>query len=163
MRRGTKKTKKQMKKRRDAGRGSRSSHYKVIDILCSIFSNYELNINNQQIYNSNRLYAHKSYVFNNSKGAIFENKGASYFERYDYEEFLDEIMEAPLSEASFTRRMKLLHGTARLILYGKRGVDFFSTFELLYPNKRLRLRLIIAQPNSYKISDKPNFKVGTVD
>ena len=35
-----------------------------------IFSNVEVYINNQQIYNSNGLYAHKSYVSNNFKGAI---------------------------------------------------------------------------------------------
>ena len=38
----------------------------------SIFSNVEVYINNQQIYNSNRLYAHKLYISNNFKGAITE-------------------------------------------------------------------------------------------
>ena len=34
----------------------------VINILHSLFSNVEVYINNQQIYNSNGLYAHKSYI-----------------------------------------------------------------------------------------------------
>ena len=34
----------------------------VNNILHSIFSNVEVYINNQQIYNSNGLYAHKSYI-----------------------------------------------------------------------------------------------------
>ena len=34
----------------------------VNKILHSIFSNVEVYINNQQIYNSNGLYAHKSYI-----------------------------------------------------------------------------------------------------
>ena len=39
----------------------------------SIFSNVEVYINNQQIYNSNGLNAHKSYISNNFKGAIILN------------------------------------------------------------------------------------------
>ena len=70
----------------------------INNILHSIFSNGEVYINNQQIYNSNGLYAHKSYISNNFKGAISEYKGVLNFEGYDYEEFPDEIMEAPLAE-----------------------------------------------------------------
>ena len=40
----------------------------------SIISNVEVYINNQQIYNSNGLYAHKSYISNNFKTAISEYK-----------------------------------------------------------------------------------------
>ena len=90
-------------------------------------------INNQQIYNSNGLYAHKSYISNNFKGAIFEYKGLLHCEGYDYEEFPDENMEASLSDSFFTRRMKMLSTPDGFIMYGKLGVDFFSTSELLYP------------------------------
>ena len=47
----------------------------VNNIFNSFFSNVEVYINNQQIYNSNGLYAHKSYISNNFKGAICEYKG----------------------------------------------------------------------------------------
>ena len=47
----------------------------VNNIMHSIFSNVEVYINNQQIYNSNGLYAHKSYISNNFKAAISEYKG----------------------------------------------------------------------------------------
>ena len=47
----------------------------VNNILHSIFSNVEVYINNQQTYNSNGLYAHKSYISNNFKAAISEYKG----------------------------------------------------------------------------------------
>ena len=47
----------------------------VNNILHSIFSNVEMYINNQQIYNSNGSYSHKSYISNNFKGAICECKG----------------------------------------------------------------------------------------
>ena len=70
---------------------------RVNNILHSVFSIVEVYINNQQIYNSNELYAHKSYIFNNFKGAISEYKLVLHYEVYDYEEFPAEIMEAPLS------------------------------------------------------------------
>ena len=46
----------------------------VNNIMQSIFSNVEVYINNQQIYNSNGLYAHTSYNSNNFEGAISEYK-----------------------------------------------------------------------------------------
>ena len=104
-------------------------------------------INNQQSYNSHGLYAHKSYISNNFKGAICQCKGVLHCEGYDYEEFPDEIMEAPLSEPFFTNRMKMLSRPDGFMLFGKLGVDFFSTSELLYPNMKKRLRLIRAEPD----------------
>ena len=101
----------------------------VINSLHSSFSNVEVYINNQQIYNSNGLYLHKSYNFNNFNEAITECKGVLHCEGYHYEEFLDEIMEASLPESFFTRRMKLLSRTNGFMLYVKLGVDFFSTSE----------------------------------
>ena len=72
-------------------------------------------------------------------------------------------MEAPLSEPFFTRRMKMLSRPDGFMLYGKLGVDVFSTSELLYPNMKFRLRLIRARPNFYMISDNPNVSLGIVD
>ena len=135
----------------------------VNNILQSIFSNVEVYINNQEIYNSNGLYAHKSYISNNIKGAISEFKGVLHWEGYDNEEFPDEIMEAPLCEPFFTRKMKMLSRPDAFMLYGKLGVDFFSTSALLYQNMKFRLRLIRARPNFYKISDNPNVSLGIVD
>ena len=90
-------------------------------------------------------------------------KGVLHCEGYDYEEFPDDIMEAPLSEPLFTRRMKMLSRPAGFMLYGKLGVDFFSTSELVYPNMKLRLRWITAIPNFYMINDNPNVSVEFVD
>ena len=61
------------------------------NILNSFFSNVEVYINNQQICNTNGLYAHKIYFSNNFKGSISGNKGALHCKGYDYEEFLDEL------------------------------------------------------------------------
>ena len=57
----------------------------------SIFSIVEVYINNQQIYNSNGLYAHKSYISNNFKAAISEYKGVLHCEDYDYEQDPEDI------------------------------------------------------------------------
>ena len=47
----------------------------VNNILHSMSSNVGVYINNQQLYNSNGLYAHKSHISNNFKGAISNYKG----------------------------------------------------------------------------------------
>ena len=54
---------------------------------------------------------------------------------YDYEDFLDDIMEAPLSEAFITRRVEMLSRIDGFMLYGILGVEFFSTSDFLHPNK----------------------------
>ena len=128
----------------------------------SIFSNVEVYINSQQIYNSNGLYAHKSYFSNNFKAAISEYKGVLHCEGYDYEQD-PEDNNKPLLDPFFRRRMKLLSRPDGFMLYGKLGIDFISTSELLCPNTKIRLRLIRARPNFYMISDNPNVSLGIVD
>ena len=59
--------------------------------------------------------------------------------------------------------MKLLSRPGGFMLCGKLGIDFFSTSQLLYPNMKIRLRLIRARPNFYMISDNPNVSLGIVD
>ena len=135
----------------------------VNNILHSIFSIVEVYINNQQVYNFNGLNAHKFYISNNFKGAISEYKGVLYCEVYDFEELPDEIIEAPMSEPFFTRRMKMLSRPDGFMLYSKLGVDFSSTSELLYSKMKIRLRLIRARPNFYIISHNPNVSLGIVD
>ena len=63
----------------------------VNNILHSIISNVEVYINNQQIYISNGLYAHKSYISNNNEAAISEYKGVLHCEGYDYEQDPEDI------------------------------------------------------------------------
>ena len=134
----------------------------VNNIMHSISSNVEVYINNQQIYSSNGLYAHKSYISNNFKAAISEYKGVLHCEGYDYEQDPEDINN-PLPDPFFTRRMKLLSRPDAFMLYGKLGIDFFSTSELLYPNMKTRLRLIRDRPKFYMSSDNPNVSLGIVD
>ena len=71
-------------------------------------------------------------------------------------------MEAPFSEPFFTRRMKMLSRADGFMLYGKMGVDFFSTCELLYRNLKTRLRLMRARHKFHMIRDNPNVIHGIV-
>ena len=119
-------------------------------------------INNQQIYNSIGLYAHKSYISNIFKPAISEYKEVLHCEGYDYEQDPEDVSN-PLPDPFFTKRMKLLSRPDGFMLYGKMGIDFFSTSEKLYPNMKSRLRLIRARPSFYMISDNPNVSLGIVD
>ena len=75
---------------------------------------------NQQNYNSNGLYAHKSYISNNFKGTVSEYKGVSHFEEY-HEEFPDEIMETRLSEPFLSRKMKMLSGSDGFMFFWSNG------------------------------------------
>ena len=59
--------------------------------------------------------------------------------------------------------MKVLSRPDGFMLSGKLGVDFFSTSESLYPNMKIRLRVIRARPNFYTISDNTNVSLGIVD
>ena len=52
----------------------------VNNIMHSIFSNVEVYSNNQQIYNPRGLYSHKSYISNNFKASISQNKGVMHCE-----------------------------------------------------------------------------------
>ena len=127
-----------------------------------IFSNVEVYINNQQIYNSNGFYAHKFYISNYFKAAISEYTGVLHCEGYDNEQDPEDNSN-PLPDLFLTRRMKLLSRPDGFMLYGKLGIDFFSTSELLYPNMKIRLRLIRARPNFDMISNNPNVSLGIVD
>ena len=108
----SKETKKDQKEERNAEEEKTAAEapdlivIQVNIILHSIFANVEVYINNQQSYNSNGFYAHKSYISNNFKGAISEYKGFLHCQGYDYEKLPDENVEAPLSEPFFSRRKK---------------------------------------------------------
>ena len=72
----------------------------VNNIFHSFFSNVEVYINNQQIHNSNGIYAHKSYISNNFKGAITEYKEVLHCEVYDYEQDPEDISN-PIPDSFF--------------------------------------------------------------
>ena len=131
----------------------------VNNILHSIFSHAELYINSHQIYISNGLYAHKSHISTNFKSSLSDCKGVFHCEEYEYEEDPENLVKGPL----FTGRMKLYSRPDGFMLYGKLGIDFLTTSELLYPNMKVRIRLIRARPSFYMISENLNVSLGIVD
>ena len=130
----------------------------VNNFLQSIFSNTELYDNNHQFYNSNGFYAHKSHISNHFKSTLSDYKGDLHCEGYDCEEDPESLHEGPF----FTRRMKLYSRPDGFMLYGKLGIDFLTTSELLYPNRKVRISLIRAPPNFYMISENTNVSLGIV-
>ena len=59
--------------------------------------------------------------------------------------------------------MKLLRRPDSSMLYGRLGIYFFPTSQVLYPKMNIRLGLIRARPIFYMISDNPNVSLGIVD
>ena len=80
-------------------------------------------------------------------------------EGYYYEEDPEKLLE----DLFFTRRMKLYSRSDGFLMNVELGIDFLTTLELLYPNMKVRIRLIPARPNFYMISDNPIVSLGIVD
>ena len=59
--------------------------------------------------------------------------------------------------------MKLFGIPYNFMFSGKLRVDFFSTSELLFPFRNIKLRLIRARPYFDMISDNPDFSLGIVE
>ena len=78
-------------------------------------------------------------------------------EGYDYKEGPENFLEVPF----ITRRMKLYIRPNGLRLYGKLDIDSFTTLDSLYPNVKVRIRIIWARPNFYMTN--PNVSLGIVD
>ena len=162
--RSTKRRQKRLRKRKDEEQEVPIPLFThVKNTLHSILSNVEVYSNNQQTYNSNVIYVHKSYTSNNFKVSVCEYKGVLTCEDYDKEEFPDEIMVSHLSELFFTRRMKRHSRPDGFILYGKLAADCSCTSDLLYQKRKIQLRLIRARTNFDMISDHPNVSFLIVD
>ena len=71
-------------------------------------------------------------------------------------------MEALFYETSTTRRMKMLSRPGGFMLYGKLWLDFFSTSEVLYPNRKHSLSLIKSRPHFNMVSANANVSPGNV-
>ena len=114
----------------------------VNTFLHSVSSNTELYINKHQIYSFNVLDAHKSHISNNFKSTLSDYKGILNCETCDYEEDPENLVGGPF----FTRRMNMYSRPDGFMLYGKLGIEFVTTLELLYPNMKIRIRLFRARP-----------------
>ena len=101
--------------------------------------------------------------FQQFEGSHLSYKGLLHCEMYEYKEFPDNIIEAPLSKPFHKKWMKTLSRLYGFMLYGNLGVDFFSISESLYPYMNVRLQLIRVGTNFYVVSENPNVILRYVD
>ena len=94
-----------------------------------------------------------------SRKQLLDTKKFGTAERLIMKNFLLRFIDALLSEPSFTRRTKKLSRSDGLTLYGKLGVNFFSTSDLLNPNIKVTFRLIGDRLIFYIISDNPKLSL----
>ena len=135
----------------------------VNNIMRSMFSNVEVYINSQQIYNSN-----KDCMRTNLTCATFPRQPSLKIREFctargTNSRFFHDTMEALLSQTSFMKRMKTFSRLDGLMFYGNIELQFFSTADLLYPKREVRVRLIRARSNIYMVTDIPNVHLGIVD
>ena len=70
----------------------------------SVFSKVAVYISHQEIYDFNRLYAHKSYILIIFKEKISEYKNVLPCHGYDYEKDPDDLHGAPMSDLFFQKK-----------------------------------------------------------
>ena len=108
---------------------------------------------------SNGLYRQSSCFPKKFQRAFVEKQGVLHREVYDYEKCPDDLMDALSFESYLTRILKPFSNPDGFMLYGKLGVEFISTSELLYPKMKVRLRIIRASPNFNINGDNGNITV----
>ena len=114
----------------------------VNNILQSLFSNCELYLNNQHVYNSNSLYAHKALFFNDFNASTRNNEGILASHGYEFEKEPSDYEKSPFIDRE--EELLLKNGCT---YYVKLFVDLFQCKKLLLPNTKVRLKVIRAKPN----------------
>ena len=112
----------------------------VNNTMHSLFSNCEVYFNNEQVYTSNGLYAHKAFISNE----FFNTKGTKSSicacQGYRYEKVPASFGDEPF----LSRKAKK---NAEICFYGKLAIDVFTCDKFLLPNVKIRLRLVRSRPN----------------
>ena len=130
----------------------------VNNLLHSLFSNCEVYLNNQQVYNSNGLYGHKALISNEFNASTMNNEGILACHGYEFEKDPSDYEKSP-----FIDREEELLLKDGVTLYGKLAIDLFQCEKLLLPNTKIRLKLIRARPNFYMISYNPHVSLRVLD
>ena len=122
----------------------------VNNILHSLFSNCEVYLNNQQVYNSNGLYGHNALISNEFNASTRKNEGILACHGYEFEKEPSDYEKSPFIDRE--EELLLKNGST---YYGKLAIDLFQCEKLLLPNTKVRLKLIRARPTFYMISCNP--------
>ena len=124
--------------------------FPVNNFLHSLFSNCEVYLNNQQVYNSNGLYSHKAFISNEFNAAHPEYTGILQCHGYQYESDPTDLD----SFGHFGHRKEQL-AQDPWTLYGKLSIDAFTCEKLMLPRTKICIKLIRSRPNFHLICDKP--------
>ena len=119
----------------------------VNNIMHSLFSNCEVYFNNEQVYTSNGLYAHKALISTEFSGTKGVKDSISYCHGYQYEPTPGDFDTEPIA-----KRFLNISGEI-LPYYGKLAVDLFTCEKLLLPNTSVRIRLVRSRPNFYVLGN----------
>ena len=130
----------------------------VNNILHSLFSNCEVYLNNQQVYNSKGLYGHKALISNEFNASTRNNEVILACHGYEFEKEPSDYEKSP-----FIDREEEILLKNRSTYYGKLAFDLFQCEDLLLPNTKVRLKLIRARHNLYMISYNPHVSLKVLD
>ena len=87
-----------------------------------------------------------SRIFPTTSRERSQYKGVLHCEGYDFEANPDDTQDSLQCDPFFSRRLKMLLRSDGFTLYGKMGVDFSTTSEILHPHMKVGIRLIRARP-----------------
>ena len=127
-------------------------------LLHSLFSNCEVYFINTMVYNANGLYPHKAQISNEFNSSAVINKGILACHGYSFGEYPEEFDMYP-----FLDRANSLGSGITFSIDGRLAIDLFTCEKLLLPKTKVRIKLIRARPNFYKLSDNPNVNLKFVD
>ena len=68
------------------------------NLLHSLFSNCEVYLNNQQVYNSNGLHSHKALFSNEFNASTKNNEGIFAFHVYEFEKEPSDFEKSPFTD-----------------------------------------------------------------
>ena len=121
--------------------------YLVNNYMHSLFSNCEVYFNNEQVYTSNGLYAHKSFLSNEFSGTKGTKDSVFTCQGYEYE-----TTPADITDSAFVSR-KDTGLQNEIVCYGRLQADVFTSDRLLLPNVNVRIKLLCSRPDFYLITD----------
>ena len=97
----------------------------VNSILASLFSNCEVYLNNQQVYNSNGLYGHNASISNEFSASTRTNEGILACHSYEFANYPSYFEKSPFIDQEEALSLKI--GTT---YYGKLGIDLIQCEKL---------------------------------
>ena len=86
------------------------------------------------------------------------NNGILAYHGYTFEEYTEAFDMYP-----FTDRANSLGSGITFSIYGRLALGLFSWENLILPKTKVRIKLIPARPNFYRLSVNPNFSLKIVD